>query len=96
MPTFVEPAPITAPAPSPAVDVMEVRVLTAIRDFDAKGYQPRTGDIAAHLGIHTQSAERQAVNNALTHLRHRGVLRYEHEFGSGLIRWRLAGTPAQM
>jgi hypothetical protein len=95
MPTFVEPPPITVVATStPIVGVMEERVLTAMRDFDAMGHQPRTGDIAAHLGIHAQSVERQALNNALTHLRHRGALRFEHEFASGVIRWRLAGTPA--
>ncbi len=92
-PTVVAPLPKPESPPSPLVEVMEVRVLAAIKSFDERAYQPRTEDISARLHLVPQSDERQALNEALTRLRKRGKLRYEHEFASGLIRWRLAESP---
>ena len=92
-PVVVAPEPEPERPASPLVEAMEERALTAIRAFAARGYEPRTGDIAAKLHLVAMSDERQALNEALTRLRKRGVLRYEHEFPSGLIKWRLAEQP---
>jgi len=69
------------------------RVLACLATWvreDGTVVEPTTSDIAARLRIRAETYEREELNDTLTDLRQRRLLRYERDLGTGLIRWRLS------
>ena len=86
----IRPAPLET-APAVTLADAALAVIATWRDQGAQG-DPSTPQIARRLGVQANTEERADLNDALTFLKKRGLVRYETE-PDGLHHWHTAAGP---